>query len=255
MKKNQNRILLLALLLTMIQGCGINCQGACDPTRTYPEPESCPIPGHTQGEAGGECNNFLGNSGCNDPEAFACVANSCIPCGQTGQVCCAYQTCHDGSGCANDDSDETKYRVCTNDCNAEGATCCSGNNCTNGLMCDGETQKCVATATESCGQGPNAFLFNIRRADTLCGSVISFNETTLEAAKTCLQPQMTQQNLEFVASTEVLKKVEVCNSESGFDPSATVTVEAFSDADALVCAHSLCINCKSTVLGPCPPTP
>ncbi|MCY1045641.1 hypothetical protein OV208_30275 [Corallococcus sp. bb12-1] len=251
MTKRQKKLLLMALVFTFFQGCSINCQAPCDPHVDFPEPGACHDPSIEQGEPGGSCNNFIGNVGCNDATQFTCISDTCIPCGQPGQVCCDHRVCNGNAGCV-DDTD-SHLRMCSTTCVNVGDPCCAGNECGNGMICDKDTQQCIAPPSVECNGGPDVFVFNIRNKDTHCGETLTASGTSAEAAKACFQEQVTKINHEFVADNQTLLAFEACNSESGFGPDQSVTVMAFSEKESLECAHSLCTNCASTVPGPCPP--
>lgn len=249
MMKRKNKLMLMALVFTLFQGCASCLQQPCVAGKHFPEPGSCPIPGHAQGSPGGVCNNFLGNFGCDDPDN-KCVSNSCIPCGQPGMVCCDHQGCDGTAACVKPKEDHT-FPVCSNACTQVGDSCCENSQCGNGLVCNGNTQKCVAANASTCGMGPTSFTIGVVADSTKCGSWVSINGTSLQAAKDCVQSQVLAAGGHFAPDNTPIKQLDFCNYGSGIDPSAHVTITAFSDADGLACAHSLCTNCTSTVPGPC----
>ncbi|RKH54941.1 hypothetical protein [Corallococcus llansteffanensis] len=250
MMKHKNKLLLMAVVFTLFQGCASCLQEPCVPGIKFPEPGSCPLKGHPQGSSGGKCNNFIGNFGCDDPD-HTCVSNTCIPCGQPGSVCCEHQGCDGMATCVKPKEDHT-FSVCSNECVQVGDSCCTNNQCGSGMVCNANLKQCVPANEPTCGMGPTLFALGVISDNTKCGDVIFIKEASLQAAKQCVQPQVQAAGTHFAPDNTPLQEFTFCNSGSGIDPSATVTVAAFSSTDAATCAHNLCTNCASTAPGPCP---
>ncbi len=239
MTKYQNRFLLIALVLAMFQGCSGCVQEPCDPSIQTLRPGVCPDPNIPAGEAGGECVERILGYGC-DSSDLMCISNTCLPCGGDDEVCCGYQRCSGGAVCDEGPTDE--YPTCNDTCTSVGSACCANNQCGPGLTCNANSKKCEASSATSCGEGANVYEVRVRKKDTHCGGFYTIRADTLEQAKACLQPRLDYDYAEFVSGDAPLQWYTVCN-RLGIPPWSTVQVQAYSQAEALTCARSLCTNC------------
>jgi hypothetical protein len=147
----------LAAVMLVVAACSnflddLSCLGGakCDPNKQPNTAGSCPLTGVAAGAHLGPCS---ANGSCNSA-SDACVLDTCISCGQPGQVCCDQQgaTGCPGAACVKGVED---FPTCHSDCGAQGSACCPGTSdpCPISGFCDNSTQMCVADSNDPTSGG------------------------------------------------------------------------------------------------------
>jgi hypothetical protein len=135
-------------------------------------------------------------------------------------------------------------------CGGAGEPCCSSGVCDAGFACDDTTQTCEVLL--AC-RGPYTYAVGVVSSETRCPITI-----VTQAAATPLEADLcVRASLPITRSTvpigSVVSRFEYCLTSTLLGSSSTVSVEAFSAADARVCVNQQCLNCTvAAVPGPCP---
>lgn len=257
----KNQVILCAFTFVMLQACGeISCVGQkCDPAISYPQPGACPDMHVAPGDPGGPCKDGF-SAGCNS-DTFACIRGTCVPCGQPGQACCtklnigndSQISCPGGGVC---EPQPGSPSICNLNCGQPGLPCCAPgvNNICDHRLCDLETLTCSTQV--SCDVSPGDPFFELKVIDpkSRCGGLFGIQAYSLEQAAACSSSAFTAKGLEMVPDDWVLSSFQVCNvPEEDINQPNSITVQAYSEDDAVHCGASQCSDCKTTLLGPCPP--
>ncbi|WP_224243483.1 hypothetical protein [Hyalangium gracile] len=241
-----NRFFIALAMAAVIAGCN-DCQGHCDPQVPYPEPGACPLIGKSPGEEGGACPSWPGMC----TSGTRCVQGTCLPCGGSGEVCCGFDnTCQGGLTC---DPKPNSADVCSSTCGQLNKQCCSSNVCAPGLTCNGNNKTCITSNTSQCN-GSTQFFVGMLDLTTRCAiEPIAVMANSAAEATTCAQGVVQQLGLsgyvELKSPTQFPNVGNTYNfcSKSAIDPGSTVTVHAFSDADAQACVQGYCsLTCTIT---------
>lgn len=220
--------LLLFVAAVMLAGCP-GCPGAPGTPADSPT-----------GGPGERCAGWPANP-CDDA-FYACIGGTCQPIGGLNQPCRGIDNaCQAGLTCARDPG--TGRNACM-DCGGAGEACCPslfGAFCNAGTMCNGGTCG-VPSSSGPCVPGPNLFHVAIRETGTLCAvNVFPVSTNTRADAERCVLSNYPTGSVEVVpgATSFTLRDVAITSQTDSF-PCTNTQWPAFSDADALQCAHTYC---------------